>query len=87
MTRWAASGNRMSRLNVVGLPIHSGGMARRVLQRFETGGTLTAMTTLLNQRDLASWNDLIAEAIHEPDALLSNLKVTRAHYLLSLALR
>lgn len=45
------------------------------------------MTALLNQQDLASWNDLIAEAIHEPDALLSNLKVTRAHYLLSLALR
>ncbi|MGH7168648.1 MAG: hypothetical protein ACRELG_00020 [Gemmataceae bacterium] len=45
------------------------------------------MTAILNQRDLASWKDLIAEAIHEPDAMLSNLKVTRAHYLLSLALR
>lgn len=38
-------------------------------------------------RALASWKDLSAEAIHEPDAPLSNLKVTRARYLLSLALR
>lgn len=45
------------------------------------------MTAILNQPDLASWKDLIAEAIHEPDPMLSNLKVTRAHYLLSLALR
>lgn len=45
------------------------------------------MTALLDLRDVASWNDLIAEAVHEPDTLLSNLKVTRAHYLLSLALR
>lgn len=45
------------------------------------------MTAILNQRDLASWNDLIAEAIHGSDPVFSNLKVTRAHYLLSLALR
>jgi hypothetical protein len=45
------------------------------------------MTAILNQQDLASWKGLIAEAIHEPDPTLSNLKVTRAHYLLSLALR
>lgn len=45
------------------------------------------MTPILNQRDLASWNRLIAEAIHEPDPALSNQKVTRAHYFLSQALR
>lgn len=45
------------------------------------------MTTCMNQQDLSSWQSLIAEAIHEPDPILSNLKVTRAHHLLSLALR
>jgi hypothetical protein len=38
------------------------------------------------QAELASWNDLIRDAVHEADPALSNLKVTRAHYLLSQAL-
>jgi hypothetical protein len=33
------------------------------------------------------WDRLIEEAIHQPDRTLSNLQVTRAHYLLSEALR
>jgi hypothetical protein len=45
------------------------------------------MSAISNRWDLASWNHLIAEAIHEPNPTLSNQKVTRAHYLLSLALR
>lgn len=45
------------------------------------------MRATLKPWDLASWNRLIAEAAHEPNPTLSNLKVTRAHYLLSLALR
>ncbi len=39
------------------------------------------------QRDLISWKHLIDEAVQEPNSALSNLKVTQAHYLLSLALR
>lgn len=33
-----------------------------------------------------SWNRLIEEAVQEPNSVLSNLKVTHTHYLLSLAL-
>jgi hypothetical protein len=38
------------------------------------------------QLDLAFWSRLISAAVDEPDRTLSNLKVTRAHYLLSRAL-
>jgi hypothetical protein len=44
--------------------------------------TLTATPT-----DRAAWDRLIGGAVREPDPTLSNLQVTRAHYLLSLALR
>jgi hypothetical protein len=37
-----------------------------------------------NVPSLDTWNRLIRKAVEEPDPVLSNLKVTRAHYLLSL---
>ena len=39
------------------------------------------------QTDLGFWERIIEDAIHEPDPVLSNLKITRCHYILSLALR
>jgi hypothetical protein len=39
------------------------------------------------QADLGFWRRVIEDAVHEPDPALSNLKITRCHYLLSLALR
>src|SRR5262245_33908474 len=45
------------------------------------------MTPTGTRTDLAAWSRLIGDAASEPDPPLSNLKVTRAHYLLSLALR
>jgi hypothetical protein len=44
------------------------------------------MSIVASQPDVAFWNRLIEEAVRERDAKLSNLKVTRAHYLLSQAL-
>src|SRR4051794_22654086 len=45
------------------------------------------MSVTAERSELSSWGRLIDEAVREPDRALSNLKVTRAHYLLSLALR
>ncbi|HLW67149.1 MAG TPA: hypothetical protein VKS79_17685 [Gemmataceae bacterium] len=45
------------------------------------------MALVATAPDLAYWNELIGNAVHEPNRTLSNLKVTRAHYLLSEALR
>src|SRR3954470_9115136 len=45
------------------------------------------MSVTAARAELSSWDRLIDEAVREPDRALSNLKVTRAHYLLSLALR
>ncbi len=49
--------------------------------------TASPMTVVHASLDLASLNHLIEDAVHEPDRTLSNLKVTHAHYLLSLALQ
>lgn len=45
------------------------------------------MSVATKQPDLASWNHLIKDAVHDSDRTLSNLKVTHAHYLLSMAFR
>jgi hypothetical protein len=45
------------------------------------------MTLTATRTDPAAWDRLIGDAVREPDAALSNLKVTRIHYLLSQALR
>jgi hypothetical protein len=45
------------------------------------------MTVTATRTDLAAWDRLIGDAVRDPDPTLSNLKVTRTHYLLSLALR
>jgi len=45
------------------------------------------MTVTTRQPDLDHWGQLIAEAVHQPDPVRSNLQVTYAHYLLSLALQ
>jgi len=44
------------------------------------------MTIAATRTDLAAWERLIGDAVRDPDPTTSNLKVTRAHYLLSLAL-
>jgi hypothetical protein len=44
------------------------------------------MTPTTTRTELAAWDRLIGDAVREPNPALSNLKVTRAHYLLSLAL-
>jgi hypothetical protein len=44
------------------------------------------MSVLTSHPDLAYWNQLIYEAVSEPNPVLSNLRVTRAHHLLSEAL-
>jgi hypothetical protein len=45
-----------------------------------------AMIATGNLAELASWTGLIHDAVHEPNPALGNLKITRAHYLLSQAL-
>ena len=47
---------------------------------------VSAMSVVAGHADLASWDRLIHEAVGEPNPTLSNLRVTRAHHLLSLAL-
>ena len=44
------------------------------------------MTFAATRTNLAAWERLIGDAVGDPDPTTSNLKVTRAHYLLSLAM-
>lgn len=42
---------------------------------------------LIEQTKTTFWERMIQDAVHEPDPVLSNLKITRCHYLLSCALQ
>jgi hypothetical protein len=52
-----------------------------------TGSRTSSLSVGTTPIDLACWNDLIRDAVQDPDRALSNLKVTHTHYLLSIALQ
>ena len=53
------------------------------LQKF----VIYAMSLSSPQIDFEYWDRLISEAVEEPDPAISNFKITRCHYLLSMALQ